>query len=101
MAKINWISGGGDFAIGTNWSTGKVPGPSDIANINASGTYTVTSSLSETVLAITTIPTATLDFTGVGLIALAGTGTGANAGTIAVETGSDFSVGGTVKNSGF
>jgi hypothetical protein len=27
MAKINWTnSSGGDFAIGTNWSTGTVPG---------------------------------------------------------------------------
>jgi len=53
MAKINWKnSGGGDFAVGSNWSMGTVPGPSDIANINAAG---VTSSANETVLAITTI----------------------------------------------
>jgi hypothetical protein len=102
MAKVNWISGGGNFGIGSNWSTGTVPGPSDIANINAAGTYTVTSSTNPTVLAITTIPTATLDVTGSSsFTALAGTGVGANAGTIAVETNSDFIVGGTVKNSGF
>src|SRR5262245_36975153 len=102
MAKVNWISGGGDFAVGSNWSTRTVPGPSDIANINAAGTYTVTSSASPTVLAIITIPTATLDVTGgSSFTALAGTGVGANAGTIAVETNSDFIVGGTVKNSGF
>jgi hypothetical protein len=106
MAKINWTnSGGGDFAIGTNWSTGTVPGQSSIANINAagSGTYTVTSSGNETVLAITTIPTATLDLSGApgtNFTALAGTGVGANAGTITVENGAVFTVGGTVKNSG-
>jgi hypothetical protein len=104
MAKVNWKnSNGGDFGIGTNWSTGNVPGSSDTANINAvgTGTYTVTSSGSPTVLAVTTIPTATLDVTGNSVFtALAGTGTGANAGTINVETGSVFEVGGTVKNTG-
>jgi hypothetical protein len=100
MAKDNWQnSGGGDFAIGTNWSTG-VPVSSTIANINATGTYTVTSSINETVLAVTTTPTATLDLTGGNFTALAGTGVGANAGTIIVGTGAGFTVGGTVKNSG-
>ena len=99
MAKVNWInSGRGDFAIGTNWSTGNVPGPSDIASINAP--YTVTSSANETVLAITTSPTATLDLTAGNFTALAGTGTGANAGGISVESGAFLTVGGTVKNSG-
>src|SRR6516165_5973821 len=103
MAKINWTNGDGDlvFSNPLNWSTGAVPGSSSIANINATGTYTVTSSASPTVLAITTIPTATLDVTGNSTFtALAGTGTGANAGTIKIETGSAFVVGGTVKNSG-
>jgi hypothetical protein len=103
MAKINWTnSGGGDFAIGTNWSTGTVPVSSSIANINAvgTGTYTVTSSANETVLAITTTPTATLDVTGGNFTALAGTGTGATAGMITVESGAVFTVGGTLKNSG-
>jgi hypothetical protein len=79
---------------------GTVPVSSSIANINATGTYTVTSSANETVLALTTIPTATLDLTGGNFTALAGTGTGANAGTITVESGAVFTVGGTVKNSG-
>src|SRR6516162_1988598 len=101
MAKINWKnSGGGDFANASNWSTGTVPGSSSTANINATGTYTVSSSVNETVLAITTIPTATLDVTGGNFTALAGTGTGANAGNISVESGAIFTVGGTVKNSG-
>ena len=77
MAKDNWTnSSGGDFAIGTNWRAG-VPGSSTIANINAAGagTYMVTSSATETVLAITTIPTATLYLSGNGqFTALAGTG---------------------------
>jgi hypothetical protein len=103
MAKINWKnSSGGDFANPSNWSTGTVPVSSSIANINASGTgtYTVTSSANETVLALTTIPTATLDLTGGLFTALAGTGVGANAGTIKVENNVTFAVGGTVNNSG-
>ena len=101
MAKDNWTNGGGDlvFSNRLNWSSG-VPMSSSIANINAIGTYTVTSSVNETVLAITTIPTATLDLTGGSLTALAGTGVGANAGTISVESGAVFTVGGTVKNPG-
>jgi hypothetical protein len=77
MAKVNWTnSSGGDFAIGTNWSTGTVPVSSSIANVNAAGTgtYTVTSSVNETVLAITTIPTATLDVTGATSLRLPGPG---------------------------
>jgi hypothetical protein len=104
MAKDNWTNGGGDlvFSNRLNWSSG-VPMSSSIANINAIGTYTVTSSVNETVLAITTIPTATLDLTGnypTNFTALAGTGTGANAGAITVESGAIFTVGGTVKNPG-
>jgi hypothetical protein len=54
MAKDNWTnSSGGDFAIGTNWSTGSVPVSSTIANISATGTYSVKSSVNETVLALT------------------------------------------------
>jgi hypothetical protein len=101
MAKINWTNGsGGDFANRSNWSTGMVPGPSDIANINAPGTYTVTLSASETVLAVTTISTATLDDNGHNFTALAGTGVGANAGTIIVDNESIFITGGTLKNFG-
>jgi hypothetical protein len=102
MAKDNWTNGGGDFLFSNplNWSTRFVPVSSSTANINASGTYKVTSSANETVLAITTIPTATLDLTGGNFTALAGTGTGANAGAIIVENGAFFTVGGTVKNSG-
>jgi hypothetical protein len=81
-----------------------VPVSSSIANINATGTYIVTSSANETVLAITTSPTATLDLITIGnpavFTALAGTGTGVNAGTITVDGGSRFVVGGTVKDTG-
>ena len=78
MAKDNWTNGGGDlvFSNPLNWSTGFVPVSSSTSNINAAGTgtYTVTSSVNETVLAITTIPTATLDVTGATSLRLPGPG---------------------------
>jgi hypothetical protein len=101
MAQIKWLNGSnGDFATASNWSTDTVPGPSDVAAINAKGTYTVTSSIPETVLALTTSSTATLDLTTQGpFTAITGTGTGANAGTINVGF-VRFIVGGTVTNTG-
>ncbi len=40
---FNWINpAGGDFNIGANWSSGVVPGPTDIAIIDLPGTYSVT-----------------------------------------------------------
>jgi hypothetical protein len=50
MTAIHWInSTGGDFTDGADWSGGAVPGAGDNAVIDASGTYTVTLSTSETV----------------------------------------------------
>jgi hypothetical protein len=101
MAQIKWLNGSnGDFATASNWSTDTVPGPSDVAAINAKGTYTVTSSIPETVLALTTSSTATLDLTTQGpFTAITGTGTGANARTINVGF-VRFIVGGTDTNTG-
>ena len=42
MATIKWISGNGSWTTASNWSPGTVPGSSDDAVIDASGTYTVT-----------------------------------------------------------
>ena len=50
MATITWDTGvSGDFAAPDNWSTDTVPGSSDVADIDAAGTYTVTSSANEKV----------------------------------------------------
>jgi len=39
LATVNWISAtSGSWDVGSNWSTGKVPGPSDDVAINVSGT---------------------------------------------------------------
>jgi hypothetical protein len=46
----SWINGfGGDFADPTSWSSGQVPGPTDVACINLPGTYNVVVTDKETV----------------------------------------------------
>ena len=48
--NISWTLGiSGDFATALNWTPAAVPGPSDDAIIDVKGTYTVTSSVDETV----------------------------------------------------
>ncbi|MGI8841290.1 MAG: hypothetical protein ACR2F8_11015 [Caulobacteraceae bacterium] len=54
MKAIHWINTtGGDFSDGADWSGGAVPAAGDKAVIDASGTYTVTMSSSETVGSLT------------------------------------------------
>ena len=49
-----WARGiSGDFATASNWNPAVVPGPADDAIIGAKGTYTVTSSVNETVNSLT------------------------------------------------
>ena len=48
--SISWSQGvSGDFATASNWNPAAVPGPADDATVGAKGTYTVTSSIDETV----------------------------------------------------
>ena len=52
--NISWRqSVSGDFATASNWNPAAVPGPADDATIGAKGTYTVTSSIDETVDSLT------------------------------------------------
>jgi hypothetical protein len=47
---ISWAHrANGDFATASNWSPTVVPGPSDDVSIGVNGTYTVTSSVDESV----------------------------------------------------
>ena len=49
-----WARGvSGDFATASNWDPAEVPGPANDATIGAKGTYTVTSSVDETVDSLT------------------------------------------------
>jgi hypothetical protein len=42
LAVVNWIAAtGGDWNVGSNWSTGQVPGPNDTAVIDLSGSPTI------------------------------------------------------------
>ena len=103
MASIHWLGdASGNFATGALWTGGVVPGAADDAILDAAGllNYTVTSAVSETVNSIQTAKTATLDITGGTFTASSGTGSGANAGAITVETNTIFSVTGTLNNSG-
>ena len=45
---IQWHHGSGDFATAANWNPADFPAASDDAEIDAAGTYTVTSSANET-----------------------------------------------------
>lgn len=101
--KAVWNNGsGGDFTDTADWSTGTVPGAASTAAITASGTYTVTSSVNETVLALATAAGATLQINDSTFTVLDGTATGANAGTIEVNavTGGALVIGGTINNKG-
>ena len=103
MSKIHWSTQvSADFNTAADWSTNTVPGAADDAILDASGksAYTVTASTSETVHSIQTASTATLSITGGTFTASAGTGSGANAGTILIGNNTIFSVGGALNNSG-
>jgi hypothetical protein len=94
MATFHWLTGkSGVFGLAANWDVGTVPGSGDDAIIDATGTYTVTSSASATVLDISTINTATLAITGSTFTLTDGTDGGINAGTITVGNASILNIG--------
>jgi hypothetical protein len=98
---IQWHHGSGDFATAANWNPASVPASSDEAEIDAAGTYTVTSSANETVNILTTVATATLVIASGSTFTInEGTGAGINAGIIAIDNGSVLDTGGTLNNSG-
>ena len=88
---ISWRQGvSGDFATASNWNPAAVPGPVDDVTIGAKGTYTVTSSVNETVDALSILDKhATLFVTGASNFA---TTNGVNDGTIVVDSGSSLSI---------
>jgi hypothetical protein len=90
----------GNFATAANWNPASVPTQTDDAEISPVGTYTVTSSVSETVNSFTTEAGATLDITGGAFAINNGTGAGTNAGAILVGTGATLSLAGNFNNSG-
>jgi hypothetical protein len=63
MTTIHWIAASGNWNAPDNWSTSTVPGPLDDAVLDATGTYTVTSSSNVTVNSLSGNSGATLDIT--------------------------------------
>ena len=84
---ISWTQGlSGDFATASNWNPAAVPGPGDDATIGAKGTYTVTSSVDETVNSLTIAKKSATFFT-TGASDFTMTWGGVNDGTITIDSG--------------
>jgi hypothetical protein len=102
MSQIHWLNAiNGSFTNLADWGGGMVPGASDDAILDAVGpAFTVTSGRNEKVESLQLAANATLSLTGKTFTAIAGTGTGANAGVILVGAGATLVAGGTVTNTG-
>jgi hypothetical protein len=103
MTIFTWnVAAGGAFNTPGDWSQPGVPGAADTAILPgfAGAAYTVTSNSGPTVSYLQTAANATLSITGSTFSDTAGTGSGVNAGTIAVGDNGTFSVGGTFDNTG-
>jgi hypothetical protein len=100
--KESWkVAADGNFNTPIDWSLGFVPSFTDVAAITLFGSYTVTANTNQTVLAVSTSGLATLAITGSSkFVATAGTGPGANHGSISIADGSTFQIGGVLNNSG-
>ena len=91
--EISWRLGvSGDFATASSWNLAVVPGPADDATIGVKGTYTVTSSVDETVDSLVIAKRHTTLFIA-GPSNFAMTNGGVNDGTILVDNGSALNVG--------
>ncbi len=85
LPVASWAKGAsGSWQVAANWSTDAIPAGTVNASLLASGTYTVTDSLTTTVSALQIAANATLAITGGVFTSLGGTGIGINAGTIKV-----------------
>jgi hypothetical protein len=103
MSEIHWLSDvSAPFATAADWTGRVIPGASDDAILDAAGAgrYTVTASVSHTVGSIQTAATATLAIAGGVFTAGIGTGSGANAGAIAIDNGGALRFAGTLDNTG-
>ena len=90
---VSWANGiNGAWQTASDWNPVTVPWAANSAFITAAGTYTVTDPQTTTVYSVATAAGATLDITGGTFTTYAGTGSGANAGIIKVETGATLDV---------
>jgi hypothetical protein len=102
MTTIRWRKPkNGDFARAQAWFHGAVPGPDDRASLTAAGaSFTVTSSVDETVRALSFSANAMLAITGGTFTVTAGTEGGADYGQITVAGGATLQVGRKLDNRG-
>lgn len=95
MGTISWAHGvSGNFNTAADWVGGVVPVGLDDAGLTASGTYTVTSSQTNTVFGVALASGATLAVTNGTFTAADGTDGADNAGTISIGNNTVFIVGG-------
>ena len=105
MATIKWIAGNGSWTTASDWSPATVPGSSDDAVIDASGSYTVTLGVPITVNSIAiSDSSATLSVNDSGQTETV-QGSLTNSGSLNIDTGGNssgtkLSVGGDLSNSG-
>ena len=65
MSTIDWLNtSGGNFATASDWNLDRVPLPSDDVEIDATGSYVVTSSASETIASLAIGSLAVLEVSG-------------------------------------
>ncbi len=101
MAQVTWKTGtSGLWQTAADWTGGVVPGVGDDALLTPTGIFTATSTSFVEVHSVQLGAHATLDINGGGFRMDAGTGTGANAGTIQVDNANQLTIGGNVVNSG-
>ncbi|MDQ2859480.1 MAG: hypothetical protein M3T55_01870 [Pseudomonadota bacterium] len=101
-SAIHWLNPvSAAFTTAVDWTDGLVPGANNDAILDAPGStkYIVTASTSQTVKSIQTAATATLDVAGA-FTAAAGTGSGANVGTVLIANGGTFTIGGAFADPG-
>ncbi|MGO9701776.1 MAG: calcium-binding protein [Xanthobacteraceae bacterium] len=97
MSTIDWLNtSGGNFATASDWNLDRVPLPSDDVEIDATGSYVVTSSASETIASLAIGSLAVLEVSGGNF-----TVSGAISVTyvIGVDPGAGLYVGGAVSGS--
>ena len=89
------------WSTAADWSSpAGIPTTFDLVELDAAGTFTVTSSANKTIDELNTVSTATLSITGGTFTITNGTGAGVQAGTVAVANSAALVISSTFDNSG-
>ena len=101
MAQVHWNNGsGGNWFTGPDWTgnAGNPPGTGDDVVIDANGVYIVTLTSGATVSSLQMAAKETLSITSGTLVLTNGSGSGSDAGTIAIGNNTELDFGGTLNN---